>query len=278
MSARVVVKLGGEVIRDAALGAVAAELAALAKQRSVVVVHGGGPQTTALQKALGQTPNIVGGRRVTDAATLDAIKMAVAGQANVDLCAALTAAGAKPVGLHGASSAVIRAKQRPPRIYSGAGPDPVDLGHVGDVEGFDQGLLELLSGAGYLPVLACIGADSSGNVYNINADIVATRVAAALGASDLMALMDVPGVLANRDDPSTRFAKLGVAEAKQLIADGVVAGGMIPKLEESFVALEAGVPRVHLLNRGLAEAAASPGSVGTLLTNDSLAMIRSRSS
>lgn len=265
MSARVVVKLGGEVIRGAALASVATELCELAKLRSVVVVHGGGPQTTALQKALGQTPNIVGGRRVTDAATLDAIKMAVAGQANVDLCAALTAAGARPVGLHGASSAVIRAKQRPPRVYSGAGPEPIDLGHVGDVEGFDQGLLELLGGAGYLPVLACVGADAAGHVFNINADIVATRVAVALAASDLLALMDVPGVLAKRDDPSSRFPRLTVAEAKQLIADGVVAGGMIPKLEESFVALGAGVPRVHLLNHGLAEAAASPGSVGTLL-------------
>lgn len=265
MSAPVVVKLGGEVIRGAALADVAGELALLAKARRVVVVHGGGPQTSALQKALGQTPNIVGGRRVTDAAALDAIKMAVAGQANVDLCAALTGAGAKPVGLHGASSALIRATKRPPRVYSGAGPDPIDLGHVGDVEGFDQELLALLWSAGYLPVLACLGADAEGHVFNINADIVATRVAAALGASDLMALMDVPGVLANRDDPGSRFDRLEVARAKQLIAEGVVAGGMIPKLEESFVALAAGVPRVHLLNRDLAKAAESPGSVGTLL-------------
>ena len=261
----IVVKLGGEVIRGGALAAAAAEIAALALGRRVLVVHGGGPQTTALQKALGQTPNIVGGRRVTDGATLDAIKMAVAGQANVDLCAALTGAGARPVGLHGGSSAVIRAKQRPPRVYSGAGPEPVDLGHVGDVEGFDVGLLELLAGGGYLPVLACIGADAQGHVFNINADIVATRVAAALSASDLMALMDVPGVLRDRDDPGSRLPRLTIDEAKALISDGVVAGGMIPKLEESFVALEAGVPRVHLLNRNLAAAAAEPGSVGTLL-------------
>lgn len=261
----IVVKLGGEVIRGAALGSVAREIASLARDHRVLVVHGGGPQTTALQKALGQTPHIVGGRRVTDAAALDAIKMAVAGQANVDLCAALTGAGARPVGLHGGSSAVIRATKRPPRVYSGAGPDPVDLGHVGDVEGFDVGLLELLAGGGYLPVLACLGADPEGHVFNINADIVATRVAAALSASDLMALMDVPGVLRDRSDPGTRFSRLTIAEAKALIAEGVVGGGMIPKLEESFVALEAGVPRVHLLSGELAAAAAAPGSVGTLL-------------
>jgi acetylglutamate kinase len=263
-SSRIVVKLGGEVIRDPkALTSIATEIAAL--PGSVVVVHGGGPQTSALQKALGQTPQKVGGRRITDAATLECIKMAVAGQANVDLCAALTRVGAKPVGLHGASGAVLRAKQRPPRVYSGAGPDPIDLGHVGDVEGFDLALLEVLLGAGRVPVLACVGASEAGEVFNINADIVATRAARELAATDLFAVMDVPGVMGKLDDPSTRYAKLTIAEAKQLILDGVVAGGMIPKLEESFAALEAGVPRVHLLNGDLAKAAKDPGSVGTLL-------------
>lgn len=265
-SSRIVVKLGGEVIRDPnALTSIATELAALTASGQVVVVHGGGPQTSALQKALGQTPQKVGGRRITDAATLECIKMAVAGQANVDLCAALTRAGAKPVGLHGASGAVLRAKQRPARVYSGAGPDPIDLGHVGDVDGFDLALLEVLLGAGRVPVLACVGASEAGEVFNINADIVATRAAAELAATDLFAVMDVPGVMGKLDDPSTRYAKLTIAEAKQLIVDGIVAGGMIPKLEESFVALEAGVPRVHLLNGELARAAKEPGSVGTLL-------------
>lgn len=267
-ASRIVVKLGGEVIRDAkALASIASELADLTKEpgRQLVIVHGAGPQTTALQKSLGQTPKQVGGRRITDAATLECIKMAAAGQANVDLCAALTRAGAKPVGLHGASGAVIRATKRPARVYSGGGPDPIDLGHVGDVEGFDLALLELLLGAGRVPVLACLGASEAGEVFNINADIVATRAARELAATDLFAVMDVPGVMGKLDDPSTRYAKLTTAEAKQLIADGVVTGGMIPKLEESFVALGAGVPRVHLLNGDLAKAAKEPGSVGTLL-------------
>ncbi len=262
-----VVKLGGEVIRTGEASRIARELAELAAQPTsqVVVVHGGGPQTTALQKALGQTPNIVGGRRVTDAATLDCIKMAVAGLANVDLCAALTAAGVKPVGLHGASGAVIRAVKRPPRIYSGAGPEPIDLGHVGDVVGFDRRLIELLCQAGRIPVLACIGASDGGDVFNINADIVATRIAVELGATDLFTLMDLPGVLRQVEDPESRYESLTIAQAKELIAEGTVSGGMIPKLEESFVALEAGVARVHLLNGALAHAAGKPGSVGTLL-------------
>jgi acetylglutamate kinase len=266
-----VVKLGGEVIRSAALPQLAREVATLDAgtgqlDARVVVVHGGGPQTSALQKALGQTPNIVGGRRITDDDALEAIKMAVAGVANVDLCAALLAAGARPVGLHGGSSATIRAHKRPPRVVSGAGPKPIDMGHVGDVVGFNRELIEELLSLGYVPVLACLGADPAGRIFNINADIVATRLAVELSAEDLFLLMDAPGVLRNRDDPVSRIPRLTVAEARTLIQEGVVVGGMIPKLEESFEALAGGVARVHLLAHDLPAAANSPGSVGTLLT------------
>src|SRR5687767_10636735 len=105
------------------------------------------------------------------------MKMVVAGRLNVDLCAALLKAGARPVGLHGASARVIAAEKRPPRVYSGAGAEPIDLGLVGDVTGVDEALLGLLMERGYVPVLACLGAGADGQVYNINADIVATRVA-----------------------------------------------------------------------------------------------------
>lgn len=266
-----VVKIGGEVIRGARLEQLCSQLAHLVDSRAgrddrVVLVHGGGPQTSELQRALGQTPVVVGGRRVTDEAALQAIKYAVAGGANVDLCAGLVRVGLSPVGLHGASSAVIRAVKRPPRIVTGAGPEPVDFGHVGDVVGVNRDLLEHLLSGGYVPVLACLGVDAAGRVYNINADIVATRVAVELGARDLFLVMDAPGVLRDRDDPASRIARLTIAEAEALIADGTVAGGMIPKLEESFVALRGGVERVHLLADGLDVAAANPGSVGSLLT------------
>lgn len=264
-----VVKLGGEVIRGARLPEIAGQIAELSARDAagarVVIVHGGGPQTSALQQALGQMPNIVGGRRITDAAALEAIKMAVVGVANVDLCAALLRVGLRPVGLNGASSAAIRAVKRPPRIVTGAGAEPVDFGHVGDVVGVNRDLLEHLLSAGYLPVVACLGADEAGHVFNINADIVATRMAAALGAQDLFLLMDAPAVMLDLEDPGSRVARLSVPEARQLIQEGVVAGGMIVKLEESFEALAGGVQRVHLLNDGLGLAASAPGSVGTLL-------------
>lgn len=267
MSAFTVVKLGGEVIRGAALAEVAREIASIARAPSqrLLVVHGGGPQTSELQRALGQTPRVVGGRRITDDAALEALKMAVVGVANVDLCAVLGRAGARPVGLHGGSSAAILAEKRPPRPVTGAGPEPIDLGHVGDVVGFNRALLELLIGGGYVPVLACLGADADGRLYNINADIVATRLAIELEARDLVLLTGVPGVLGDARDPTTRLPRLTIAEARELIARGVVAGGMIPKLEESFVALERGVERVHLLDGAIARAVGDPGSVGTVL-------------
>ena len=265
-----VIKLGGEVVQGPHMAAIAADIAEMrARGDAVVVVHGGGPQATDLQKKLGQTPNIVAGRRITDADTLEVMKMIVAGKVNVDLCSALLAAGAQPVGLHGASACTIHATKRPPRVVSGGGPDPIDFGHVGDVVGVNEKLLSLLVGAGYVAVLACLGADAKGNVYNINADIVANKVAIALDARSLLLVTDVPAVLRDVADPSSRIPRLTVAEGKQAIADGIVTKGMIPKLEESFAALAEGVRAVHIvgrLSRGqLAKEAAEPGSVGTVL-------------
>lgn len=217
------------------------------------------------------TPRQVAGRRVTDEATLDVMKMVVAGKLNVDLCAALGAAGARPVGLHGASARVIAATRRPPKVYAGAGPEPVDLGLVGDVTGVGEGLLTLLAEHGYLPVLACLGAGDDGAMYNINADTVANRVAIELGAEGLFLISDVPGVLRDVTDPASRIAHLTVAEGRELIAGGAVTKGMIPKLEESFAALAEGVRRIHVIGRlspgDLVREVGAPGSIGTVLVS-----------
>jgi acetylglutamate kinase len=263
-------KLGGEVIAGPSLPVIAADLAAIAARGTpVLLVHGGGPQTSKLQEQLGMKPVQVAGRRVTDAATLDVLKMVVAGKLNVDLCAALLAAGARPVGLHGASAQVIAAKRRPPTVYAGAGPDPVDLGLVGDVTSVNHALLDLLLGAGFLPVLACLGAGADGQTYNINADTVANRLAVALGAQGLVLISDVPGVLRDVKDPASRIPSLTVAEGEALIRSGAVTRGMIPKLEESFAALAEGVRRIHIVGRlspgDLLREAEHPGSVGTVL-------------
>lgn len=265
----IVIKLGGEVIAGPELPVLAADVATLVKAHRVVLVHGGGPQATKLQEQLGQTPVKIAGRRVTDAATLDVMKMVLAGKLNVDLTAALAGAGARPVGLHGASDRVIEARKRPPRVYSGAGDAPIDLGLVGDVVGVGRELLALLLDAGRTPVLACLGASPEGEVFNINADIVATKVAVALGADSLVLVSDVRGVLRDVKDPASRIGKITIAEGRALIADGVVQGGMIPKVEECFGAIEAGAKQVHITGKlgagDLAREIASPGSVGTVV-------------
>ncbi|MES1205590.1 MAG: acetylglutamate kinase [Pseudomonadota bacterium] len=263
----VVVKLGGDVLVGAALLAVARDLhaAGAATGGRILVVHGGGPQATALSERLGLPPRLVGGRRVTDAPTLDVIKMVVAGAVNVDLVAALRARGVPAVGLHGASG-VVRALRRPPRVVAGGGDDPVDFGLVGDVTGFDQTLLSLLGEAGYWPVLACLGIDPAGVVLNINADVVASQLAGAVGAAALVAVTAVGGVRSDRNDPATRLSRLTVSEARAAIQDGTVADGMIPKLEEAFAPLDAGVPAVHIVAPGeIARALEAPGTAGTLL-------------
>ena len=267
----VVVKLGGEVLAPPVLAGVAADLARALREgraaggRRFVVVHGGGPQATALSQRLGIEPRLIGGRRVTDAATLEVIKMVVAGQLNVDLVSALRAAGVAAVGLHGVSGLVL-AHRRPPRVVSGGGSEPVDFGWVGDVDGFDLPLLAAMDAAGYLPVVACIGASPGGEVLNINADVVASQLAAAVKGAALVAVTGVGGVRRDAADAGTRIPRLTVAEARAAIADGTVRAGMIPKLEEAFAPLAAGVGAVHIVGPAeVAQSLSSPGSVGTLL-------------
>jgi acetylglutamate kinase len=258
----IVVKLGGEVVGGPKLDGIARDLRALASEgRRVVVTHGGGPQATALQKRLGIEPRLVGGRRLTDDATLEVMKMTVAGQVNVDLCARLRAAGCRPVGLHD----LVRAHKRPPRVISGGGPEPIDLGHVGDVDGFDLELLERLLDGGFLPVVASLGHDAQGALYNINADIVANQLAGALAADALLLVTGAPGVLRDIADPESRIPRLTVDEGRRAIASGAVSGGMIPKLEESFAALALGARAIHIVSGELAQAVREPGSVGTVL-------------
>lgn len=266
----IVVKIGGEVIASGEAALLAADLRVLIDGGArVAIVHGGGPQATALQKQLGLPTQQVAGRRVTDAATLDVMKMVLAGKLNVDLCAILTAAGVAAVGLHGASAQVVRATRRPPKVYAGAGPEPVDMGFVGDVTGFNLALLETLWSAGYVPVIACLGADATGGVYNINADMVGNQLAAALAAERLFLVTSAPGVLRDINDPTSRLPQLTCAEARQAIADGVVTGGMIPKLEEAMAVVDQGVGAIHILGKlaagDLVRAVREPGSVGTTL-------------
>ncbi|MCX5744745.1 MAG: acetylglutamate kinase [Proteobacteria bacterium] len=265
----IVVKIGGEVVGSGEAALLGADLKELASAHRIAIVHGGGPQATELQKKLGLPTTQIAGRRVTDAATLDVMKMVVAGKLNVDLCAILAAAGVPAVGLHGASGLVVRAERRPPTVYPSAGPEPVDLGLVGDVTGFNLALLETLWAAHYVPVLACLGADAQGAVYNINADLVGNQLAAATKAAHLFLVTSTPGVLRDVNDPKSRLTQISCAEARQAIVDGVVTGGMIAKLEEAMAVIDQGVGAIHILGKlgagDLLRALREPGSIGTTL-------------
>lgn len=254
-----VVKIGGELALDRrglATSVGAAIKAFLAAGIRVAVVHGGGPQATELSKRLGIETQQVGGRRITDEATLEVMKMTLAGQVSVDVATALRLAGVDAVCTTGVSAGLISAVKRP--------PNPVDLGLVGDVTDVRVELFERLARAGLVTVVGSLCGNAQGEVFNVNADTVATRVAARLHAAKLLLVSNVPGVLRNKDDPSTRIPTLTPAEARAQIASGVISGGMIPKVEESLAMLDAGIDAIHIVGAGgVLEEATRPGSAGT---------------
>jgi acetylglutamate kinase len=265
-----VVKVGGELAADRPRLARSVGSAIHAFRDvgiRVAVVHGGGPQATELSKRLGLEPTLRGGRRVTDGATLEVMKMTLAGQVSVDVAAALRMAGVPALCTTGVSAGLVDAVRRDPKVIIGAGPEPVDLGLVGDIVAVDTAALERLSDAGFVPVLGSLGGDADGNVYNINADTVATRLAARLRAAKLFLVSNVPGVLRDKDDPSTRMPRLTPAEARAQMESGIIAGGMIPKVEESLAMLEEGIEAIHIVGiepaSTLVDEALQPGSRGT---------------
>jgi acetylglutamate kinase len=265
-----VLKIGGELAADPktlADGVGRAAAAFLAEGIKVAVVHGAGPQASALTEKLGLKKVMVGGRRVTDAATLEVMKMTLAGQVSVDVAAAFRRAGVPALCTTGVSAGLVEATKRPPVVVSGGGPEPVDFGLVGDVAGVNVALFDRLSQAGVVPVLGSLSGDAQGNVFNINADTVATRVAAALGAAKLFLVSNVPGVLLDKDDPKTRIPTLTPAAAREKIASGVIQGGMIPKVEESLLMLEQGIDAIHIVGlnptSAILDEATEPGRAGT---------------
>jgi acetylglutamate kinase len=248
-----VVKLGGEIAanRDA-LDSLAQEISLLAHVGlRLVVVHGGGPQATALSRRLGLEPRMVQGRRVTDAATLDVAKMVFAGSINLDILSALRAQGVRAVGLSGVDGDILHARRRPPTEMHDektGETEVVDFGHVGDVTSVDTALLSLLVEHGYVPVVSSLASDAAGNILNVNADTVASVIARDLRAAKLLSLTTVPGLLADPEDPTSLISRLTVAEARDALKSGRIAGGMVPKVQTILEAVEGGVDAGHILS------------------------------
>jgi acetylglutamate kinase len=247
-----VVKLGGDVLADAeALDRVAQQLGLLSSLGiRVVVVHGGGPQATALSRRLGHEPSMVAGRRVTDETALDVAKMVYSGSLNVNLLASLRAHEVQGVGLSGVDADLLTARRRPPvRVVDDAGVSrEVDYGHVGDIERVDPRVLITLLEARFTPVVASLAGDSDGHVYNVNADTVAESLAVALKAQKLIFLTGAPGVLRDRNDPSTLVTFADPDDLAALMSSGALAGGMRPKVEACIRAATGGVERTHIID------------------------------
>jgi acetylglutamate kinase len=247
-----VVKLGGEVLADTrALDSIAGQVSLLSSLGiRIVVVHGGGPQASALSRRLGDEPRIVAGRRVTDDAALEVAKMVYAGQLNVNLLAALRAHEAQAVGLSGVDADLITAHRRPPVqvVDDGGTPVTVDFGHVGDLDRVDPRVLHTLLEARFVPVVASLAGDGDGHVFNVNADTVAESLAVALHAQKLIFLTGTPGVLRDREDPASLIAFADPDDLAGLLASGAIAGGMRPKVESCIRAATGGVERTHIID------------------------------
>ena len=253
-----VVKLGGEVLQDAeVVDQVATQLALLhSLSIRLVVVHGGGPQASALTRRMGQEPVMIGGRRVTDDAALEVTKMVYAGLLNTDLIAALREHRVQPVGLTGVDADLLTAHRRPPVDLVGddGRPERVDFGHVGDVDRVDVRVLTTLMDARFVPVVASLAGDDEGNVYNVNADTVAEAIATALRAQKLIFLTGAPGVLRDRNDPSTLVTFADPDDLAELMQSGALTGGMKPKVEACIRAATGGVERTHIVDGRHADA------------------------
>lgn len=245
----VVVKYGGHAMGDLKLGQTFARDIALLKQSKVnpIVVHGGGPQIALMLKNLGIESKFEGGLRVTDQRTMEIVEMVLAGSINKEIVALINAEGEWAIGLCGKDGNMVFAKKANKTWRDPASniEKVLDLGFVGEPVEVDRTLLDLLARSEMIPVIAPVAPGRDGATYNINADTFAGAIAGSLGAKRLLFLTDVPGVL---DRNGQLISELSVKEAKELIADGTISGGMIPKVETCLEALENGVEGVVILN------------------------------
>jgi len=257
----VVVKYGGNAMVDPDLGRNVADDVVLLRAVGLrpVVVHGGGPQISALMARLGKEPEFRDGLRVTDAETVDIARMVLVGKVNRDIVAAINVHGPLAVGLSGEDAGLILAGARNP-----------DLGYVGDVMAVNPTILHQLLAEDLIPVVSTIGSDAAGQAYNINADTVAGALAEALGAEKAVFLTDVAGLLADVDDPASLVSAISAGELSAMIGDGRLSGGMIPKVAAALHAVEHGVGSAHLLDGRVPHVLLlelfSDAGIGTMIT------------
>ena len=266
----IVIKYGGHAMGEESLATEFGRDVSALKQVGIrpVVVHGGGPQISAMLKRLAIPSTFVDGLRVTDAAMVEVVEMVLAGTVNKQVAGLITRAGALAVGISGKDGGLIRARkvQRSRRDPGSNIEQVLDLGFVGEPEDVDVRVIDALTGAGLVPVIAPVGMDAAGQTYNINADTVAGAVAGALKADRFLLLTDVPGV---RGRDGQVVPEMSVAQAETAIADHTITGGMIPKIETCIAAVKQGVKAVTIMDGRVPNACLlelfTKGGVGTII-------------
>lgn len=235
----VVIKYGGNaMINDELKDSVMRDVVLLSLVGvKVVLVHGGGPEITSMLERLGKESVFVDGLRVTDRETAEVVQMVLAGRINKSLVTLIESQGGSAIGLSGMDGRMIEAKVRDPR-----------LGFVGEITKVNVAPIVDLIDKGYIPVVSTVGCDAEGNIYNINADTAAAKIAGELGAESLISMTDIAGILRDKSDPSTLIPVICTSDAPALIADGTIGGGMIPKVECCINALRWGVRRVFIID------------------------------
>lgn len=239
----VVIKYGGHAMNDSFVTKTILEDIVTLKIVGVnpILVHGGGPSINNLLKRLNIESKFSNGLRVTDADTMEVVQMVLCGKINKDITSQLNTMGSKAIGLSGKDGKLIEAVKE-------EGKDGADLGYVGKVTKINTKLLEMLASDEFIPVIASVGADEEGNSYNINADTVASEVAAALKAEKLIFLTDVDGIRRDENDPDSICSELTVGEVMEMIDKGIIQGGMIPKALGCVKGIEKGINRTHIIN------------------------------
>lgn len=227
----------------------------------IVLIHGGGPEISGMLKKLGIESKFVNGLRYTDKETAEVVQMVLAGKTNKDLVSLVERCGGKAVGLCGIDGAMIKAKPM---------EDEFDYGFVGDITEIDPKPIEKVLEEGYIPVIATVGIDEDGQVYNINADTAAAEIAAALKAENIITLTDIPGLLRDVNDPKTLIPEIHVDEVSSLIESGIISGGMIPKMKSCEKAVRSGVKKAVMIDGRIPHSILiemfSNEGIGTLMT------------
>lgn len=246
----IVIKYGGNAMVNDDLKQKVMEDVALMKYVGIrpVIIHGGGPEITEFLQKVGKKTQFVSGLRVTDKETVEIAEMVLDGKVNSEIVNLLNQRGVRGVGLSGKDAGLIRATKKLATVYEDGQKMKADIGYVGRVEEINTDLLEDLLDGGYVPVIAPIGVGENGESYNINADYVAAEIAGALNAEKLLLLTDIEGVYEDYHDKSTFRSSVSIAEAKDFIKRGIIAGGMIPKVEACFRTLELGTHKTHIID------------------------------